>query len=121
MLPLYERLSHKSLLKRCVSGLTQNQNEFFNATIWKRCTKERYFGAATIKRAHAMLVVTRNVGRQDLVSVFEHLQLPTNIFTLKALGLKEKKRIMSSQRCATIKKRKVSKALERGDYVPGND
>ena len=119
MLPLYERLSHESLLKRCVSDLTQNQNEFFNAMIWRRCPKERYFGAAATKRAFAMSVVTWNVGRQGLVSVFEHLQLPINIFILKALGLKDKKRIMPSQRCFTIKKRKESKDLERGDYVPG--
>ena len=41
VLPLYERLSHESLLKRCASGLTQNQIESFNTIIWRRCPKRR--------------------------------------------------------------------------------
>ena len=73
MLPLYKRFLHESLSRRCVSGLTQNQNESFNATIWRRWPKKKYFGAAATKRALAMSVVTWNVGRQEFVSVFEHL------------------------------------------------
>ena len=33
MLPLCKRLSDESLLKRCVGGLTQNQNEAYNDTV----------------------------------------------------------------------------------------
>ena len=51
LLPLYERLSEKSLLIRCASGLTQNQNEAFNATIWQQCLKERFFTASAVNES----------------------------------------------------------------------
>ena len=91
MLPLYKRLSDESILKRCVGGLTQNQNESFNASVWKRCPKERYFGTATVKHAVAMSVLTWNVGRQGQVQVFDKLEIPVNVFTKKALLVKDKK------------------------------
>ncbi len=47
---LYERRSTPELLERCIPGLTQNQNESFNHTAWKRCPKEQYFGADDVDR-----------------------------------------------------------------------
>ena len=58
MLPLYTRLSVEALLKRRVAGLTQNQNESFNATIWKRCPKERNFGTAAVQRALRLAILS---------------------------------------------------------------
>jgi len=63
MLPLYKCLSDESLLKRCVPCLTQNQNEAFNATLWRRCPKERNFGTAAVQ--WALVVLSWNSGRQD--------------------------------------------------------
>ena len=119
MLPLYRRLSDEALLKRCVSALTQNQNESFNATIWRRCPKERYFGTAAVKCAVSMSVLTWNIGRQGIMSVFDELQLPINVFTKNAVVLKDKKRMTSSQHSSSVKKRKVEKVPVTGDYVPG--
>ncbi|XP_074098848.1 uncharacterized protein LOC141527326 [Cotesia typhae] len=33
--PIYEDLSNKKLLERCVGGFTQNNNESYNQLIWK--------------------------------------------------------------------------------------
>ena len=55
---LYTRLLDKALLKRCVAGLTQNQNELFNATIWKSCPKERNFGTAAVQRALRLAILS---------------------------------------------------------------
>ena len=36
--PISDRISNEDLLKRCLLGLTQNQNESLNGTMWKhRC------------------------------------------------------------------------------------
>ena len=40
--PILEDLSHEDMLKKCLHGLTQNQNESFNAMIWDRIPKSRY-------------------------------------------------------------------------------
>ena len=41
LIPLYSRLSDPKLLKRCIEGLTQKQNEAFNSTVWQQCPKEK--------------------------------------------------------------------------------
>ena len=38
--PIFEALAN-DLLSRCILGLTQNQNESFNGTIWNRIPKHR--------------------------------------------------------------------------------
>ena len=35
--PVFTRLSDKSLLEKCLLGVTQNQNESFNDLVWCRC------------------------------------------------------------------------------------
>ena len=46
--PVFEELSTDKLLRKCLHGLTQNQNESFNATIWERLPKNTFcFAYAT--------------------------------------------------------------------------
>ena len=58
LLPLYKRLSSDDLLLRCVAGLTQNQNEAFNATVWRRCPNEKVFGASAARRAVCLAAIS---------------------------------------------------------------
>jgi len=115
MLPLYTRLSNEGLLKRCVAGLTQNQNESFNATLWKRCPKERYFGTAAVQHALSLAILSWNTGRQGLFSVFNELQLEPNAFTKRAIITKDTQKLSHSHAGPVKKKRKVV----RDDYIPG--
>ena len=43
--PLFTRLSSDELLKRCLKGVTQNQNEALNSILWKKCPKSVFFVA----------------------------------------------------------------------------
>ena len=43
--PLFTRLSSDELLKRCLKGVTQNQNEVLNSILWKKCPKSVFFVA----------------------------------------------------------------------------
>ena len=45
--PIFEELQNGKLLKKCLHGKTQNQNESFNSVIWKRVPKDIYIGART--------------------------------------------------------------------------
>jgi len=120
MLPLYQRLSNESLLKRCVSGLTQNQNEAFNATLWRRCPKERNFGTAAVQLALALAVLSWNSGRQGLLSIFKDLGIEANAFTKKSMMIKDKCRLSHACRATEkIKKRRVASEPSSGDYIPG--
>ena len=44
MIPIYERMTSETLLKRMTQGRTQNQNESRNSTIWARCSKTAFMG-----------------------------------------------------------------------------
>ena len=47
--PMFPRLSNDALLKKCLHGKTQNQNESFNRTIWDRIPKTIYVGKETFQ------------------------------------------------------------------------
>ena len=42
--PIFDRLSNEDLLKRCLLGLTQNQNESLNGTLWTLIPKTLFLG-----------------------------------------------------------------------------
>ena len=48
---VFERLSHPTLMERCLLGATQNQNESFNSTIWQHCPKRGFYSATTMEIA----------------------------------------------------------------------
>ncbi|KAG8227028.1 hypothetical protein J437_LFUL006648 [Ladona fulva] len=47
--PIYESLTEKKLLQRCVGGFTQNLNESLNSVIWQIALKVHHSGAAIVK------------------------------------------------------------------------
>jgi hypothetical protein len=51
ILPIYEDLTNKNLLQRCLDGHTQNANESFNSTVWRFAPKHLHFGLKIIKIA----------------------------------------------------------------------
>lgn len=46
--PVYSKLTDPAMLRRCLHGKTQNQNESFNGMIWRRCPKDGYVGLKTL-------------------------------------------------------------------------
>ncbi|XP_071582033.1 uncharacterized protein [Temnothorax nylanderi] len=49
LLPIYEDLSRKDLLERCLGGHTQNANESFNSTVWRLAPKHLNSGINIIE------------------------------------------------------------------------
>ena len=46
---IFERLSDEKLLKRCLRGYTQNQNESLNNLLWSKCPKRIFYGKKKVR------------------------------------------------------------------------
>ena len=130
LLPLYKRLSEPGLLRRCVLGLTQNQNESFNATVWKKCPKEKRYGAASVKRALHIASATWNQGKlyDKMLKrmgiepnwVTEDRIICKDITRVKSAEKKfKKKEKIRAQRLENINTEKQKRLRLGVDYVPG--
>ncbi|CAB4031997.1 Hypothetical predicted protein [Paramuricea clavata] len=62
LIPLFDRLSEKKLLKRCLPGLSQNANESVNSLVWNRCHKHRNRGIKSVETAAASAIMQFNIG-----------------------------------------------------------
>ena len=98
MLPLYERLSTVSPLQRCVPGLTQNQNEAFNRTIWMRCPKETFAGSDAVERGVASAVLQWKIGATGRRHFMERLGIPVGSLTERAMTQKDNERLYNGRR-----------------------
>ncbi|GIX70836.1 uncharacterized protein LOC101238613 [Caerostris extrusa] len=47
--PVYLELCSRDLLQKCLHGKTQNANESFNGTLWRRVPKEVFVWLKTVK------------------------------------------------------------------------
>ena len=60
--PMYNDLSSKELLTKCLHGKTQNQNDCFNGTIWERIPKTKYVSFEQLKFGVYDAVANFNIG-----------------------------------------------------------
>ena len=70
--PIFEELSHEDLLSKYLHGLTQNQNESFNAMIWDRLPKSKYVSLTPLQFGVYDAVANFNIyiGRKASVLIF---------------------------------------------------
>ena len=59
---LFTCLSDGDLLQRCLTGLTQNQNELINAVLWKKCPESVFCGKSKLLTGSAQAVLQWNQG-----------------------------------------------------------
>ena len=69
--PIYEDLSSRTLLERCLGGFTQNNNESFNSTVWKLAPKHLHSGPQIINIASCLATIIFNEGFFPILKVFE--------------------------------------------------
>lgn len=79
--PLYERLSDKKLLKRCLPGLSQNANESVNSLVWNRCPKYRYRGFTSAETAAGSAALQLNIGAAGRHDIMKELGIPDGSHT----------------------------------------
>ncbi len=79
--PTYTRLSDDDLLKKCLDGKTQNQNESLNGMIWNRLPKTVFVGADVLNFGAYDAVAHFNIGNKAAENILLELGLiPGHIF-----------------------------------------
>ncbi|XP_077264825.1 uncharacterized protein LOC143898902 [Temnothorax americanus] len=71
LLPIYQDLSKDNLLKRCLSGYTQNCNKSFNACIWRLAPKHLHCGSKTVEIAAYLATAIFNEGYFPILKIME--------------------------------------------------
>ncbi|KAM7284219.1 hypothetical protein ISCGN_001316 [Ixodes scapularis] len=76
LLPVYQRLADKRLLRRCRRGKTQNANEALHSVIWSLTPKHKHASLFAVETAVADAIMRFNVGKQQATSsILQELQL----------------------------------------------
>ena len=78
--------------------LGQTQNEAFNATIWQRCPKERYFSAKSVNIALSSASMTWNIAKFAQSKFLTALNMTTFPNTIHGIERKDKTRIEKAKR-----------------------
>ena len=73
--PIFKDLGNPDLLSKCLNGQNQNQNESFNAMIWKRVPKSTYVGMTQFQLGLYDAVANFNIGNSASIKVLEKLGL----------------------------------------------
>ena len=125
--PTFDRLSEENLLKRCLKGLTQNQNECINSILWAKISKVRFCGKRRIVTATYETVCTANTGAASKASILQRLGIEPGRNTVSLLRKEDWARLACASRKVTARYRKQRK-LKRFEkmkrkkevsYLPG--
>ena len=106
--PIYTRLGHKDLLRRCLGGVTQNANESLHSKVWAKCPKVGFAGLVRVKAAACSAIAEFNEGVESAVAR-----------TYTAMGLASGRHLRASsakadeRRVVQAKRRSQEKAARR--------
>lgn len=114
--PIFDSLSQPSLLKRCLGGKTQNNNESFNSVIWSYCPKISGSGCRIAQIATNEAVVAFNDGCIGRHSIMNELQLLRSKFSIEGFSKIDKKRIAEAERKCLLETKEQRK-LKRQKQV----
>lgn len=109
--PIIEDLD--SLLTKCLHGKTQNQNEAFNALIWRRIPKDTYVGFRQFEIGVCDAVAHFNIGNLATIQIMEKLGMDSGYYTVSGCSVGNTMRVSNAVRMST-EKRKLRRRLNRG-------
>ena len=81
--PIFARLSDDVLLRKCLHGKTQNQNESFNRMIWDRIPKTTFVGKEVFELGVYDAVSNFNMGTEAVKLILGKLGIEPGRFTTK--------------------------------------
>lgn len=73
--PVYQKLSNKDLLQRCLGGFTQNNNESVKADIWSMAPKVTSSGARIVEIESYIACSIFNDGYKNVLLMMQVLNL----------------------------------------------
>ena len=99
--PIFQDLSSKDLLRKCLHGTTQNNNEALNGIIWLKCPKEVYVERFTLELGVCSAILNFNSGTKSIINVLEDSGVTPGYFTTKYCSKQDMIRVSNSNRKST--------------------
>ena len=115
--PIFQDLSKKELLTKCLHGQTQNTNEAFNLLIWDRCPKTTFVSKKIVEIAVGSAVINYNSGMLGLEDVYNKLGFFAGSQFYVGASKKDNNRIALARKKSqndTKKRRKTLRAVKKG-------
>ena len=110
--PIYERLSNDELLKRCLDGKTQNQNESLNGMIWDRLPKGVFVGSDVLHVGVYDAVSHFNIGCKSALNVLTNMGMNPGVFCTAEMKSADNLRVQKGEYKENAKNKKKEKNLE---------
>lgn len=126
--PIFNRLSDEALLKRCLMGVTQNQNEALHGVLWQLCPKTIFCGKRRITIGACQAMAKFNVGASSLAEIIISCNISPGHNTLRALRDHDATRLKSAavkvsekykRRRRYLRAQRLKKATDKQVYVAG--
>ena len=118
--PIFEELSNEYLLKKCLHGMTQNQNETFNAMIWSRIPKSTYVSFSQLQLGVYDAVANFNIGRKASILIFEKLNMIPGKYCLEGCR-KINEKWLSKSKYDNLEATKKRREIRRGKAKTKDD
>ena len=96
--PVFLNLSDDDLLKRCLHGKTQNNNESLNNMLWMKCPKAIFVGKDVLEMAACSAILAFNDGAKGILNVFAKLGLNPGRCSLDFLYRSDVSRVAQMKR-----------------------
>ncbi|EZA47227.1 hypothetical protein X777_16489 [Ooceraea biroi] len=113
--PIYEHLSSADLLERCLGGHIQNNNESFNAVLWKFAPKHIFSSAKIIEISSFLATCIFNEGFVPLLQIMEGMGIKLGINAKIMADRRDERRFRIAEKRATAasKEARLAHRLEQ--------
>lgn len=107
---VFSDLSSPQLLKRCLSGKTQNPNESLNSTIWKLCPKTSGCGVKIVKVAVDEAVIAFNEGSKGRLDVMRKMEVIPGENATQGAFAADRRRILLAEKRLNVMVKETRRA-----------
>ena len=114
----YSRLTSTTLLKRCISAKTTNQQESLNNLVWSKLPKRKYHGRTRVEMAANSAILNWCFGNKCHEMVLRELGIECSKTSKRLAQYKDLKRVQKSL-CPPIKAKTRKLTRPNDDYDPG--
>ena len=118
--PIFLELSKDSELEKCLHGKTQNANESFNGTIWKRIPKTTFVTLPNLEFGVYDSVANFSIGMKASILIYEKLNFAPGVHMLRGCNEYNIKRVnLANQRI--IPKNRLRRQVLRAKKMTKSD
>ena len=113
---IYEDLTRRDLLERCMGGFTQNSNESFNQSIWKLVPKHSFSGLAVLEIGVYIAVTSFNDGRAGILEVMKRFNIQPGSSGVNWAKNADQERVLRSDKRAAESTLEARQAKRKKNY-----